>query len=72
MLIFFGSTLTTVETGTSDNSPASNSKSGWFSAAANYRKIGMKADARRCLSNIVRRYPDSEWARRAREELRKL
>jgi hypothetical protein len=45
---------------------------GWFSAARNYRRIGMKRDARRCLNNIVRDYPDTQWAERARSELRKL
>jgi hypothetical protein len=42
---------------------------GWFSAARNYRKVGMKKDARRCLKNIISKYPDSEWAARARGEL---
>ncbi len=45
---------------------------GWFSAASNYRKVGMKEDARRCLSNIVRAYPDTEWAARARAEMSRL
>jgi DNA-binding beta-propeller fold protein YncE len=45
---------------------------GWFSSARNYRKVGMLADARRCLSNIVKTYPDTEWAVRARRELSSL
>ena len=45
---------------------------GWFSAARNYTRAGMKSDARRCLNNIVKAYPDSEWARQARAELSKL
>jgi hypothetical protein len=45
---------------------------GWFSAAKNYRRIGMKADAKRCLGNIVRNYPDTKWAARARQELARL
>ncbi len=45
---------------------------GWFSAARNYRRVGMLADARRCLKNIISTYPKSEWARQARSELGKL
>jgi hypothetical protein len=45
---------------------------GWFSSARNYRKVGMLADARRCLNNIVKTYPDTEWAVRARQELSSL
>ena len=45
---------------------------GWFSAARNYKSAGMLADARRCLRNITRDYPKSEWARKARQELAKL
>ena len=45
---------------------------GWFSAARNYKKVGMKADARRCLGNIVREFPGTAWARRARQELERL
>jgi sugar lactone lactonase YvrE len=45
---------------------------GWFSAARNYKRIGMKKDARRCLNNIVRTYPGTEWAARAKAELGEL
>jgi len=45
---------------------------GWFSAASNYKRIGMKTDARRCLNNIIKTYPSTEWAVRARAELAKL
>jgi hypothetical protein len=45
---------------------------GWLSSARNYRKVGMLADARRCLNNIVKTYPDTEWATRARRELSSL
>jgi hypothetical protein len=45
---------------------------GWFSAARNYRRVGMKGDARRCLKKIISSYPDSEWALQARSQLRKL
>jgi sugar lactone lactonase YvrE len=45
---------------------------GWFSAANNYKKVGMIADARRCLNNIIKAYPDTEWAARARRELKSL
>jgi DNA-binding beta-propeller fold protein YncE len=45
---------------------------GWFSAARNYRRIGMKQDARRCLNNIVKSYPDTEWAAKAKTELAEL
>jgi len=45
---------------------------GWFSAARNYKRVGMLADARRCLRNIISTYPKSEWAERARNQLRKL
>jgi hypothetical protein len=45
---------------------------GWFSAAKNYRKVGMLADARRCLSKIVKTYPETDWARKARIELARL
>ena len=40
--------------------------------AKNYKKVGMLADARRCLNNIIRAYPKTEWAARARRELAKL
>jgi hypothetical protein len=45
---------------------------GWFSAARNYSRIGMRKDARRCLNNIIKAYPDSEWAARARREIAAL
>jgi hypothetical protein len=45
---------------------------GWFSAARNYRNAGMLADARRCLGNVIRDYPETEWAQEARQELAKL
>ncbi len=45
---------------------------GWFSAARNYRSAGMLADARRCLKKITAGYPESEWARKARQELAQL
>ncbi len=45
---------------------------GWFSAARNYKKVGMLGDARRCLNNIIKTYPRTEWARRARGELARL
>ncbi len=45
---------------------------GWMSSARNYRNVGMKEDARRCLNNIIRNYPDSAWAAKARAELQKL
>jgi hypothetical protein len=40
--------------------------------ARNYRSAGLVAEARRCLGNIVRDYPGTEWAARAREEMRRL
>jgi hypothetical protein len=40
--------------------------------ARNYRSAGMLEEARRCLSNIVRDHPGSEWAARARDELTRL
>jgi hypothetical protein len=45
---------------------------GLFSAARNYRKVGMKKDARRCITKIISQFPGTEWARRAGEELRRL
>jgi hypothetical protein len=45
---------------------------GWFSAARNYSKVGMKKDAKRCLNNIIKAYPKSEWAARARREIAAL
>jgi hypothetical protein len=45
---------------------------GWFSSARNYKRIGMKKDARRCLNNIIKAYPDSEWAAQAKSELSSL
>ncbi len=45
---------------------------GWFSAAENYKRIGMKADARRCLGNIIEKHPDTDWAAQARRELKRL
>jgi hypothetical protein len=45
---------------------------GWFSAVRNYRSIGKKADARRCLNEIIKAYPGSKWAARARREIREL
>jgi TolA-binding protein len=32
----------------------------------------MKADAERCLNNIIRDYPGTDWATRAREEIGRL
>jgi DNA-binding beta-propeller fold protein YncE len=45
---------------------------GWFSAARNYRRVGMKKDARRCLNNIIKDYPNTQWATKARQELSRL
>jgi hypothetical protein len=45
---------------------------GWFSMARNYKSAGLVEEARRCLGNIVREYPDTEWATRARAELGRL
>jgi len=45
---------------------------GWFSSARNYKRIGMLADARRCLMNVIKTYPKTEWAARARRELGSL
>ncbi|MHC4915316.1 MAG: tetratricopeptide repeat protein, partial [Planctomycetota bacterium] len=44
----------------------------WFAMAGNYRKAGMTDGARRYLNRIIEKYPDSEWARRARAELGRL
>jgi len=45
---------------------------GWLSSARNYKKVGMKADARRCLNNIITKFPDTKWAAQARRELARL
>ncbi len=45
---------------------------GWFSAARNYKNVGMKSDARRCLGNIIKAFPDSKWAAQARSEMNGL
>ena len=45
---------------------------GWFSAARNYSKVGMKKDAKRCLNRIINAYPESKWAARARREIAAL
>jgi hypothetical protein len=45
---------------------------GWFSSARNYKKVGMLADARRCLKNVIKTYPKTEWAARARHKLSRL
>jgi hypothetical protein len=45
---------------------------GWFSSAKNYRNVGLLADAKRCLRKIISAYPDTAWAARARQELKRL
>jgi hypothetical protein len=45
---------------------------GWLSSARNYARIGMTADAQRCLNNVIRDYPGTDWAAQARQELAKL
>jgi hypothetical protein len=45
---------------------------GYWSSARNYRNVGMKKDARRCLNIIISKYPDSDWASRARAMLAEL
>jgi hypothetical protein len=45
---------------------------GWFSSANTYRSAGLKDEARRCLNNILRDYPGTTQAARAREEIAKL
>jgi hypothetical protein len=41
----------------------------WLSMARNYRNAGLVAEARRCLNNVIREYPGTDWAARARNEL---
>ena len=43
-----------------------------MSMAKNYRNSGMDEEASRCLKKIIATYPDSEWAGKAREELKQL
>ncbi|MHC4916689.1 MAG: tetratricopeptide repeat protein, partial [Planctomycetota bacterium] len=45
---------------------------GWFSSAMTYKRAGLKSSAKRCLNNIIKAYPGTDWAARARRELDSL
>jgi TolA-binding protein len=44
----------------------------WFATANNYVKAGLNEKAAEYFTKIVDKYPGSEWAAKAKEELRKL
>jgi Right handed beta helix region len=45
---------------------------GYYSSARNYKNVGMKKDARRCLNIIINKYSDTAWASKARAMLAEL
>jgi hypothetical protein len=45
---------------------------GWLAMARNYKSAGLTTSARKYLQKVIRAYPDTKWATRARAELTQL